>query len=89
MEEHAVSLKLPTFWPSQPHVWFAQAEAQFTLRGIVADDTKYFHVVSVLDNSTAVRLQDFFKKPPDEGKYEALKHRLLKTFSLSELQRAS
>ena len=88
-EEHAVSLKLPTFWPSQPHVWFAQAEAQFNLRGIVADDTKYFHVVSVLDNSTAIRLQDIITKPPNDDKYTALKRRLLDTFGLSELQRAS
>ena len=34
----------------------AQTEAQFTLRGISADETKYYHVVSVLDQETATRL---------------------------------
>ena len=54
--EHAVSLKLPIFWTTQPAVWFAQTEAQFTLRGISADETKYYHVVSVLDQETATRV---------------------------------
>ncbi|KFD56700.1 hypothetical protein M514_02376 [Trichuris suis] len=35
--ENAVSLKLPTFWTSQPQVWFEQVEAQFNLRQISAD----------------------------------------------------
>ena len=48
-EEHAVSLKLPTFWNSQPEVWLAQAEAQFNIRGITADETKYYYVVAALD----------------------------------------
>ncbi|KAJ8372904.1 hypothetical protein AAFF_G00275540 [Aldrovandia affinis] len=51
---HAVALKLPEFW--QEHaVWFAQAEAQFALRGITQEDTKYFYVVAALNSSTASR----------------------------------
>ena len=40
-QNNAVALKLPTFWAHQPRVWFAQAKAQFTLRDITVDITKY------------------------------------------------
>ena len=51
-QQNAVSLKLPTFWASQPQVWFEQAEAQFHIRQITADDTKYYYVISALDQDT-------------------------------------
>ena len=87
--EHAVSLKLPTFWISQPEVWFAQAEAQFSLRGISTDDTKYFYVLAALDQQTATRLLDLISRPPADGKYTKLKERLIDTFGLSKRERAS
>ena len=74
--EHAVSLKLPTFWTSQPEVWFAQTEAQFNLRGITADDTKYFYVLAALNQQTATRLLDLISRPPIDDKYKKLKDRL-------------
>ena len=40
----AVSVKLPTFWPDKTKLWFAQAEAQFTIRGIKSEQTKFAHV---------------------------------------------
>ena len=89
MEEHAVSLKLPTFWTSQPDVWFAQAEAQFTLRGITADETKYFYVLASLDQETATRLLDLISSPPTDNKYATLKDRLTSTFGLNKRERAS
>ena len=87
--EHAVSLKLPIFWTSQPAVWFAQTEAQFTLRGISADETKYYHVVSVLDQETVTRLLDLISCPPADNKYGTLKSRLIDTFGLSRQERAT
>ena len=69
-QEHAVSLKLPTFWTSQPQVWFAQAEAQFNIRGITNDATRYYYVLSALDQSIAARLLDLISQPPPDDKYK-------------------
>ena len=52
----AVTVKLPTFWPAQPTIWFAQAEAQFALRDITSDSTKYYHVLAALDQNSTVNL---------------------------------
>jgi len=88
-EENAVALKLPTFWTSQPRVWFAQAEAQFEIRRITADETRYYHTLAALDQSTATRLLDLISAPPRDNKYQALKDRLLDTFGLSKRERAT
>ena len=80
--EHAVTLKLPPFWTTQPRSWFTQAEAQFIIRGIINDDTKYY-ILASLDQDTATRLLDLLENPPEDGKYQAIKARLLDTFGLS------
>jgi len=89
MTDAAVSLKLPTFWSTQPRAWFIQVEAQFLLRGISSDDTKYAYIVAALDQRTAERLLDTLEAPPPVDKYQHLKNRLLETFSLNARQRAS
>ena len=85
----AVSLKLPTFWVQQPEVWFSQAEAQFAIRGIKAEDTRYYYTIAALDQETATRILDLLKNPPTEKAYTALKKRLLETFTSSEYERAN
>ena len=88
MTEAAVSLKLPVFWPQQPEVWFAQTEAQFAIRGISTEETKFQYTVSALDQETAVRVLDVIKKMPAKTPYTTLKGRLLGTFTPSEYERA-
>ena len=82
----AVSIKLPVWWPESAALWFAQAEAQFELRHITDQRTKYFHVMSALDNSTVSRLEDLVLNPPADA-YDALKERLIACFVLSSYQR--
>ena len=88
-QENAVSIKLPIFWSSEAHVQFSQAEAQFNVRGITADDTRYYYLLSALDQTTATLLLDLIQRPPTENKYTALKDHLLDTFGLTERERAS
>ena len=48
---NAVALKLPAFWVDHPRVWLQQAEAQFALKHITADVTKYYYVVPAVGHS--------------------------------------
>lgn len=85
---YAATVKLPEFWQHNPRPWFQHIEAQFQLRGITQDVTKYFHVVAALDASTTARAMSLLEAPPADDKYKALKDFLLKLFELSELEKA-
>ncbi|XP_056904781.1 uncharacterized protein K02A2.6-like [Takifugu flavidus] len=89
MATNAVSLKLPEFWETSATAWFAQAEAQFALREITADEIKYYYVVSALGSAMASRVVGILKQPPPENKYGILKAHLLRMFELSDAERAS
>ncbi|XP_018497440.1 uncharacterized protein LOC108865166 [Galendromus occidentalis] len=45
----AVSLKLPPFWPKQPTVYFTTGEAQFSLRKVAEEETKFEYALTALD----------------------------------------
>ena len=47
---------LPQLWMSRVQGWFAQAEAQFSAKGITALLTKYFYVLQALPEKTLDRL---------------------------------
>ena len=71
----AISLKLPEFWPSDPQLWFAQAEALFDAQGITTEKTKFGHVVRVLPAQYASEVRDIILSPP-ESPYTAIKEGL-------------
>lgn len=79
----AVSVKLPDFWKSDPTMWFAQAEAQFILAGVVQDDTKYYHIISKIDQSVISQVADIVQNPPRTNKYPTVKERLIERFEIS------
>ena len=85
----AVSVKLPPFWPDKAKLWFAQAEAQFTIRNITVDKTKYAHVVSMLDSKSAEFAMDIIENPPEEDPYKVLKTRLTGAYAISDDEKAA
>ncbi|CAI5677634.1 unnamed protein product [Oreochromis niloticus] len=84
----AVPLELPDFWLHDPPSWFVHVEAQFALRGISADDTKYHQVVASLDPLATRRALTLLRDPPARGKYAALEELLLRRYALSDAERA-
>lgn len=83
-----VSVKLPTFWPDKPAVWFRQVEAQFQIAGITADSTKFNYVIAQLDQKLAGEVEDIIIRPPANGQqYVKLKEELIRRLSMSEEQR--
>ncbi|CAI5657671.1 unnamed protein product [Oreochromis niloticus] len=84
----AVPLELPDFWLHDSPSWFVHVEAQFPLRGISADDTKYHQVVASLDPLATRRALPLLRDPPARGKYAALKELLLQRYALSNAERA-
>jgi hypothetical protein len=53
-----VVMRLPSFWAERPAVWFAQAEAQFTLAGISSEQTKFYYMISQLERQYASEVED-------------------------------
>jgi len=85
----AVALKLPTFWHKNARFWFTQADSQFALSGITTEETKFHHVVRILDADTAERVMDRIAAPRKDHEYEDLKEALLTAFDLSKRDRAA
>jgi hypothetical protein len=84
-EVSRVTVRLPTFWAERPAVWFAQAEAQF-LAGISSEMTKFYHVISQLDQRYATELEDVITSLPERDPYTTLRTELMRQLSPSREQ---
>lgn len=60
-----------------------QAEAQFHVAGIKDDTTKFFMVLSQLDQRYAKEIKDVMKNPPSNDRYLKLKDVLIKRICIS------
>jgi hypothetical protein len=82
-----VAVRLPPFWAERPNVWFAQAEAQFTLAGISSEQTKFYYVIAHLDHRYATEVEDIITSPPEREPYTTLRTELIRRLSPSKEQR--
>ncbi len=80
----AISIKLPPFWPTDPTVWFAQVEAQFSTRGVTSQKTRFDYVIASLSPEFAVEIRDLLIRPPADAPYDTLKAELVKWTAASE-----
>jgi hypothetical protein len=83
-EIYRVGVRVAPFWPDKPAIWFAQLEGQFIISNITADSTKFYYVISQLDNQFAAEVEDIIVSPPASNKYEKLKSELIKRLSASK-----
>jgi hypothetical protein len=82
-----VAVRLPSSWAERPASWFNQAEAQFHLAGISNELTKFYHVVSQLDERYVAEVDDIINFPPQHDPYTTLKTELIKRLCPSRHQR--
>lgn len=80
-------MKLPPWWPPatsdiSPKVWFALAESQFHLHGVTSEQTKFHHVLGVLDLATVRELSDVLSNP-SSAPFTQLRDEIIRRFSVS------
>ena len=80
----AVSIELPIFCPSDPQLWFAQVQAQFSTRGITNQKTMFDYVIASLSPEVAGEICDLILLPPEEAPYDVLEQQLVKRTAASE-----
>ena len=83
----SVTIKIPPFWPADPKVWFAQVDAQLTMKSITSQKTRFDHVVASLSPEYATEVRDLILKPPTVDPYTELKKQLIKRTAASEKKR--
>lgn len=71
----SITFRLPQYWPGDPQLWFAQAEAHFANHRITNPRVKYNVVVSSLAPEYATEIRDLLIAPADEP-YKVLKEAL-------------
>lgn len=82
-----VSAKIPPFWSKRPKIWFSQVEANFATAGIVTDETKFNALIAAIDSVQLECCEDIILNPPADGKYEAIKAKIISETSGTEYQR--
>ena len=58
-----VIIRVLRFWPEKPAMWFAWLKGQFALSNITNHATKFYYIISQLDNTHMVELENVITKP--------------------------
>lgn len=77
-----VQMRIPEFWTDLPKTWFAQFEAIMAPQK-QGDTQKFDMVIAKLTREALRQVTDLIEAPPETGKYETLKKRLLTTYQES------
>ena len=81
------AVRLPSFWPDRPGLWFATAEVQFDLASITSKKTKFNYVISQLEYRHATEVEDLIISPTANEQYTTLKTEIVRRLSVSRDQR--
>ena len=57
---------------------------QFAIRNITSQITKFYHVVTALDTSTAAEIEQLIITPPDRNPFNKIKQELIKAFGKTQ-----
>ena len=80
--------KLPDFWPSNPNLWFARAEFNFEVVGVITEREKFMHMVNALPYDTLTLVANLVTQPPVVQPFQRLKERLSLSHQLTTVQMA-
>jgi hypothetical protein len=80
-------VRLPPFWPSNPAAWFANADGQFALRGIVCQRARYYNALTALPEATINLIADLVEGEVPEDAYDQLRARLNAAHQLTDYQK--
>jgi hypothetical protein len=88
-ETSVSSIALPPFWGNRPELWFSMAEAKFNLAltRITMEETKFYHVLTVLSPEIAAEVADVITTPDPTEPYTQLKEVIIERLSLTETQK--
>ena len=82
-----VSVHLPPFWPAHPAAWFGAPEAAFSLKNVTQVQDKFSYSIAMLGEDLLIQIATSWKPfPLPPNAFTSLKHRLVQTHILDELQ---
>lgn len=83
-QSSAAAVRLPTFTPAKPALWFALIERYFEAAKITTEAAKFTHAVLSLDARYTAEIEDLILRPHADQPFTTLKEQLVKRLSASQ-----